>query len=128
MFSDKDSFKKSIAKEIFKNAHSTRKGILSYQVIQEFCNVALRKFDTPLSLEECKNFINRFMFPICTIYPNKDIFNTALDIKLETGYGFYDSLILAAAYKADCKIVYSEDLSSGQKIRTMEIVNPFIEG
>jgi predicted nucleic acid-binding protein len=125
MFSEKDSLKKTIAKEIFKNAHSTRKGIISYQVVQEFCNVALRKFDTPLSLEECKNFINRFMFPICAIHSNNDIFNTALDIKLESKYSFYDSLILSAAYKTDCKIIYSEDLSSGQKIKTMEIINPF---
>jgi hypothetical protein len=50
--------------------------------------------NTTLNLEEWKIFINRFMFPICVIYPGKEIFYTALDIKLETRYGFHDSLII----------------------------------
>lgn len=125
MFSDNEPLKKTISKDILKNAHSSKKGIISYQVVQEFFNVSLKKFDIPLSLEECKNFINSFLFPVCTEHSSIDVFNTALDIKLETGYGFYDSFILAAAYKSDCKTIYSEDLNSGKKVRGMVIINPF---
>lgn len=127
LFSKKEPAKQEAAKEILNNAHITGKGVISYQVIQEFCNVALKKFEVPLSLEDCKTFINNFMFPICNIYPGTDIINTCMDIKFETGYGFYDSLILAAAYKDNCKVIYSEDLTSGQKIRDMVICNPFLQ-
>jgi len=125
LFSNKEPFKKNISLEIFKNAYTTGKGIISYQVIQEFCNVALKKFEKPLSLEDCKLFINSFLFPICTVYPGNEIFNTALEIKLETHFSFYDSLILASAYSDNCRVVYSEDLNPGQKVRDMIIVNPF---
>jgi predicted nucleic acid-binding protein len=125
LFSNHEPLKKATSQEIFKNAHITGKGMISYQVVQEFCNVALKKFEKPLSLEDCKLFINSFLFPICTVYPGNEIFNTALEIKLETNFSFYDSLILASAYIGSCKVVYSEDLNPGQKVRDMVIVNPF---
>ncbi len=125
LFSNKEPFKRATSQEIFKNAHVTGKGMISYQVIQEFCNVALKKFEKPLSIEDCKLFVNSFLFPICTVYPGNEIFNTALEIKLETYFSFYDSLILASAYTDNCKVIYSEDLNPGQKVRDMIIVNPF---
>lgn len=125
LFSNKETKKKKIATELFKKAHASSNGVISYQVIQEFCNVALRKFEKPLSLEECKAFITKFLYPICMVYPGNEIFNTAIDMKLETGYSFYDSLILAAAFKDECKVIYSEDMSNGQFVRKMKIVNPF---
>ncbi len=127
LFSNKEPFKQERSQEIFKNAHITGNGIISYQVIQEFCNVALKKFEKPLSLEDCKIFINSFLFPICTVYPGNEIFNTALEIKLETHFSFYDSLILASAYTDNCKVIYSEDLNTGQEVRDMVIVNPFLQ-
>jgi len=77
-------------------------------------------------IEKARAKINSFMFPIYGIYPGSDLINTAMDIKFETGYGFYDSLILAAAYKDNCKVIYSEDLTSGEKIRDMVLCNPFL--
>ncbi len=124
-FSNKEPSKQAISQKIFKNAHITGKGMISYQVIQEFCNVALKKFEKPLNIEDCKLFVNSFLFPICTVYPGNKIFNTALEIKLETYLSFYDSLILASAYTDNCKVIYNEDLNPGQKVRDMIIVNPF---
>jgi predicted nucleic acid-binding protein len=38
----------------------------------------------------------------------------------------YDSLLIAAALIADCKVLYSEDLQHGQLIdRKLRVVNPF---
>ena len=38
---------------------------------------------------------------------------------------FRDSLILAAAGRASCSIVYSEDLNPGQLYSGVEVRNPF---
>ena len=127
LFSKKEPAKQTVAKNIISLAYQTRKGVISYQVIQEFCNVALKKFENPMKLEDCKKFINNFLFPICTVYPGNDLFNTALEIKLETSFSFYDSLIAASAYTDNCTIIYSEDLNPGQKIRDVVIINPFSE-
>ena len=55
-----------------------------------------------------------------------EIYDFALDVKGETGYGFYDSLILASAIYSGCKALLSEDLQNGQLIKGVKIVNPFI--
>ncbi|AMM40220.1 twitching motility protein PilT [Candidatus Desulfofervidus auxilii] len=40
---------------------------------------------------------------------------------------FWDALIVAAAQRAVCKILFTEDLSHGMKIAGIEIVNPFFK-
>jgi predicted nucleic acid-binding protein len=117
-FKDEKALK---AIELLKDENS----IISYQVIQEFCNVVLKKFKFNFTLEECKEYINNILLPMCLVYPNKELYNITLDIKSETNYSFYDCLILAAAYISNCKIIYSEDMHSNHEIRNMRIVNPF---
>lgn len=118
----KEEIKASISRNLIKNPNST----ISYQVIQEFCNVALKSFKVNLSLEKCKEYINKFLFPICIVYPNNELYNLALDIKFETNYSYYDCLILASAYMSECKIVYSEDMQHNFKVRNMTIINPYL--
>jgi predicted nucleic acid-binding protein len=43
------------------------------------------------------------------------------------GFHFYDSLIVAAALRAGCSLLYSEDLQHGQAIEQLTIRNPFAE-
>ena len=38
---------------------------------------------------------------------------------------FWDALILAAARKARCSVLYSEELNDGQVYDTVRVVNPF---
>ena len=124
LFSDEIK-KKDISKTIVTNAIKTGYGLISFQVIQEFCNVALRKFEKPMTTNECKEFINNFLNPICKLYPNIDLYNYALDIKNETEYSFYDSLIISGAYMSECKVLYSEDLHSSHNIHGITIINPY---
>ena len=48
-------------------------------------------------------------------------------IKLDRLYSFsfWDALILHAARRAGCDRLMTEDLQSGQRIKGVEIVNPF---
>jgi predicted nucleic acid-binding protein len=51
----------------------------------------------------------------------------ALDVAQRFGFSFYDSLIVAAAQEAGCKILYSEDLQHGQALdRGLTVINPFL--
>ena len=101
-------------------------GVISTQVIQEFLNVALRKFLVPLKPENGKDYLDKVLFPLCQVFPDVSLYRSALDIVKDTGYAFYDSLILAGATQAGCIILYSEDLSSGHQVGQVKIVNPFI--
>ncbi len=125
IFDRQNGDKQKKAREILKQALDTMNGAISFQVIQEFCNVALKKFETPLLTSDCRTFINKFLFPVCEIFPGLEIYNKAIDIKEITNYGFYDSLIIASAIESKCSILYSEDLNSNEKVMNMQIVNPF---
>ena len=98
---------------------------ISYQVIQEFLNVATRKFPSPMSSESAKRYLRGVLLPLCAVYASAELYEATLDIKQRWQYGLYDSLIISAALRADCSILYSEDLQHGQKIRGLMITNPF---
>jgi len=100
-------------------------GVISTQVVQEFLNVAIRKFARPLTIPDCKQYLSAALLPLCTVYPDERLYLEALDIQVETKYSFYDCLILAGASRAGCSIVYSEDLQAGRSVRNLKIVNPF---
>jgi len=41
-------------------------------------------------------------------------------------YGFYDSLIIAAALQAGCTFIYLKDLDHQQTIKSLTMVHPFL--
>ncbi len=63
--------------------------------------------------------------PLCQIYPDLLLYETCLEVQAESRYSFYDSLIIAAAMRGGCEILYSEDLQAGREIRGVKIVNPY---
>jgi predicted nucleic acid-binding protein len=100
-------------------------GLISTQVIQEFLNVATRKFAIPMKTTDCQAYLARVLHPLCQVFPDLALYETSLDIQQEAGYSFYDSLILAGALRGGCARLYSEDLQAGQQVRGLTIVNPF---
>jgi predicted nucleic acid-binding protein len=102
-------------------------GVISTQVIQEFLNVAIQKFAVPLKMEDSKTYLRLVMNPLCQVYPDLSLYETVLELRSETGYSFYDSLIVTAAIQGGCRILFSEDLQDGQQIRGVKIVNPYTQ-
>ena len=102
-------------------------GCISWQIIQEFCNVALRKFRKPMGAEELRDYQDRVLFALCTVWPEESLYREALAAGVETGYSWYDSLILVSALRSDSQILYSEDLQHGRKFHGLKIVDPFHE-
>lgn len=63
--------------------------------------------------------------PLCEVFPDPSLYSQALSISSETGFSFYDSLIVASAIAGECAILWTEDLQHGRRIRGVEIRNPF---
>ncbi len=113
--------KNTIGQKVISNSS----GIISSQVMQEMCNVLIKKFDfdeiltSKTLLEMQENFI---------VSINKiNTITHALQIHFKYQYSYYDSLIIAAALDSNCTILYSEDLKHNQIIEnTLTILNPFI--
>lgn len=118
--------KKARALALIRSALDNGSGVISTQVIQEFLNVALSKFAVPMTVEDGKTYVRLVLNPLCEVYPDLSLYETCLDIKAETGFSFYDSLIVTGAVKAECTILYSEDMQAGRIIRGVKILNPFL--
>ena len=117
--------KQQRARQLIHDALTQNCGCISYQVVQEFCNVATRKFATPMSEQDCREYLAQVLMPLCEVYPGSEFYRQALVIQERWKYSFYDSLIINAANLAGCQILYSEDLQHGQQILGTSIQNPF---
>ena len=117
--------KQKIAQQLLEQCLAGEGGI-SYQVIQEFTNIALRKFSPAMSVEQAQRYLQDVLNPICEFYPNEAFYARGLSIQERWRFSWYDSLIITAALEMGCTILYSEDLQHKQKIESLEVVNPFL--
>ena len=124
-FEDRESAKQHRAKELIEQALETRGGVISWQVVQEFLNVALHKWQKPMTAADAREFFQTVLNPLCTVYPSAEIWSSALRIAEESQYRFYDSLIVASAIQSGSTILYSEDLQDGRRFGPLLICNPF---
>jgi len=123
---DEDHLEKGInAGNLISEAVSSRRGFISFQVVQEFHNVMIKKHKHLLSSKELNNFIRKALWPLWKILPSKEMHDEAFRIHDSYQLSYYDSLIVASALQAKCKKLYTEDMHQGQKIEGLEIVNPF---
>ena len=120
--------KRAKAVELIEACLGSGRGCISYQVVQEFANVARKKFATTLSASDCKAFIDAAMQPLNRVASSTSLIHTALDLQEELRYSFYDCLMVAAALQSGVDTLYTEDLQHWQLVRgTLRIVNPFLD-
>jgi predicted nucleic acid-binding protein len=117
--------KRTIADALIGRTIERRNGVVSYQVVQEFLNVALKKFEVPLTDEQARLYIGTVFRPLIAVQASLGLFSDAMDIRTRHRISWYDSLIVAAAVEGGCSVLYSEDLSHGMKINGVTIENPF---
>lgn len=124
-FDSSDRRKQRTAQALVKGALADHLGLISSQVVQEFLNVATRKFARSMTAAEARAYLESVLAPLCEVFPSLALYQQTLEIQRESGFSFYDSLILAAALQAQCRWLYSEDMQSGQTIQGLTIRNPF---
>ena len=103
-------------------------GTISFQVVQEFLNVALRKFVRPMTLNQAQDYLDAVLVPLCRVHSDPDLYRDALATHLRWRFSFYDSLVVAAALRSGCHTLYTEDLQHGQDLGGLVIVDPFRSG
>lgn len=124
-FDRQEPDKQARARRLVERALGTGDGVVSSQVVQEFLNVALQKFERPLSEEQALRYLREVLDPLCIVFPSISLYETAVSLRRRWRFSFYDSLIVAAALESKCNVLYSEDFQDGQEIESLTIVNPF---
>lgn len=101
-----------------------RGGVISVQVLNEYCSVARRK--ARQSWMDISKACNGFLvaFEVCDV--TKDTQTLARTYADRYGYAIYDANILASAKLAGCDTLLCEDMRHGQVIEGVRITNPFI--
>jgi predicted nucleic acid-binding protein len=110
---------------LIREALSTRKGVISFQVAEEFFNVALRRFAHPMTVGDAEQYLGSVFRPLMSVQSSPGLYSDALRLEGTCALSWYDSLIVAAALRAGCGLLYSEDLQDGQQFQGLRVQNPF---
>jgi predicted nucleic acid-binding protein len=125
-FDTKAPAKAKRAARLIRQAADTGEGIVSYQVVQEFFNVAFRRFSQPMNVAEAEQYLITVFRPLLAIHSSPGLYVEALRVTGKYRLPWYDSLIVAAALQAECGILYSEDFQHGRELEGLRIENPFV--
>jgi predicted nucleic acid-binding protein len=125
-FDAKSSAKAKRAAQLIRQAADTGNGMVSYQVVQEFFNVAFRRFQQPMNLADAEQYLITVFRPLLAVHSSPALYVEALRIAGRHRLSWYDSLIVAAALQGHCSVLYSEDLQHQREIGSLRIYNPFV--
>ena len=113
------------ASRLVRSAIVSQRGVISYQVVQEFLNVAFKKFAKPLPAREAESYFLSILKPLLAVHSSPRLFLDAMRLRDENRLSWYDSLLIAAALESGCEVLYSEDLQSGRTVEGLRIEDPF---
>jgi predicted nucleic acid-binding protein len=99
--------------------------LTSVQALNEFTNVARRMLG--MTWAEVRDALAAIRTVCRSILPvDIETHADALGIAERHGCTIFDALMIAAALRADCTVLYSEDMQDGMAIGArLRIVNPF---
>ena len=97
--------------------------MLSTQVLQEYCNVAIKKLNLPPAHVRAQ--LNLYeQFEVVQLTPA--IIRAGVDLHQTRSVSFYDAIVLASAQTAGCSVLLSAAMNTGELIGEVRVVNPFL--
>ena len=126
-FDDTHPAKQKRARDLVREALTIGSGMCSTQVVNEFCNLALRRFAVPMSAVDCGMYVDSVLAPLCTVGWSHSLVREALRIVERWQAAWYDALIIAAAIEGGAGTLYSEDLQDGMRFGSVQVRNPFAD-
>jgi predicted nucleic acid-binding protein len=101
-------------------------GCLSVQVLQEFFVTVTGKVAKPLTTEEATAHV-RDLSAWRVFAPRPDDVLAAIALHTQAKIAFWDAMIVVAAIDSGCDVLWTEDLTDRQRLRGVEIRNPFTD-
>ncbi len=113
------------AGQLIEKLWDTGEGVLSTQVLQELCVNLRRKVAKPPSVDDLRRLVQDYLsWEIVVNSPQSVI--QALEIEVRYKVSYWDALVIQAAETSGATILYSEDLSDGQRYGAVQVVNPLL--
>lgn len=98
--------------------------VISTQVLQEFYHVTTRKLRRPLAHGDAVAAVEE-LCAFAVVPSDASLVQRAIRLVHEHPLSIWDALVVEAAVRGRCDVLYTEDLDAGGSIRGVEIVNPF---
>ena len=116
--------KHAVAKQKVAELWDSGLGVLSTQVLQEFYVVVTSKVPKPLPPDAAQAVIGALLRWDIIVNDGDSVIR-AIDLQQQSGYPFWDCMILVAAADGQANVLLSEDLAHGRTVNGVRIVNPF---
>ncbi len=113
------------AKALVQELWRERTGVVSTQVLQELTVNLRRKAAKPLDAKATREVIADYLTWHVVVNSGASVLE-ALDLEQRYRISFWDALIVHAAEASGASVLYSEDLSNGQRYGAVEVVNPLL--
>ncbi len=122
-----DPDKQQQARAWMEHLWASREGRVSAQVLNEYYVTVTGRLAPGMSPDDARADIDRLItwnpLPI-----NASLVSNALEIGGAAQISHWDALIVAAAQRAGCEFLLTEDLADGQRIDTLSVICPFTHG
>jgi len=121
-----DPAKRQVSADLLRQTIANRTLTLSPQSLNETYRVLVQRRQL-MPVDAARAYI-RTLAPWAIAPLDAKTTERAFAVEDETGYNWWDCLILAAALQAECRLFVSEDLQDGREVAGVRIANPFAEG
>jgi predicted nucleic acid-binding protein len=100
--------------------------VISTQIMIELRSVLTRKLEPALSPADTRRALEALAgFDVVSTHP--DMVLDAHELAEREQVSWFDALILEAAVRSHCEVLYSEDLGHDRSIAGLRICNPFLQ-
>jgi len=103
---------------------TTRQGVVSIQVLQEYACTAIQKLHQPTDVIMRQI---RLLESLTVVIPEPRMVIRAVEIQCSSQISLWDASIVAAAEQSECHAILTEDLNAGQYYAGIPVINPLLE-
>lgn len=118
--------KAAVARRLIQEHLGNRSGLISFQVVQEFFNVAFKRFPAFIASPDAEMYLSTVLRPLLSVHSSAGLYSEGLRLQQRYKLSWYDSLIVAAANEGGCDVIFTEDLQHGARFGGAEVQNPFL--
>lgn len=122
-YDDNSPEKQKVARQLLRSGIAG-KVVMSNQVLAEFAATMLHEVSPPATAQAVMLGLDA-LAPIRLILADAELVRRAVEARVSYGLHFYDGMIVAAAERAGCERILSEDFNAGQKYFGVTVANPF---
>jgi len=118
----RDPDKQARAIEVVTDCMRRRSGVISTQVLQEYAVVAREKLNQDLDV-----ILRQLLLleSLEVVHVTPEMVRRGLEVQSRYRISYWDAAIIAAAERANCSVLLSEDLAAGALYGTVRVENPF---